>query len=96
MKTAAFARRLSLSLLLLSAAGAAQATNPRSALIHNGIVDNSAAHPTFTVRVVGKGRPMLLIPGLTCPGAVWDERVAHYQKQYQCHVISPAGSGCSG
>ena len=93
MKTTAFARRLSLSLLLLSAAGAAQATNPRSTLIHNAIVDNSAAHPTFTVRVVGKGRPMLLIPGLTCPGAVWDETVAHYKEQYQCHVISLAGFG---
>ena len=56
-------------------------------------VDNPVAHPTFTVRVVGKGRPMLLIPGLTCPGAVWDETVARYQGQYQCHVISLAGFG---
>ncbi len=92
MKTAAFARRLSLSLLLLSAAGTAPAA-PTNTLIHTANVDNSAAHPTFTVRVVGKGQPMLLIPGLTCPGAVWDETVAHYQKQYQCHVISLAGFG---
>ena len=55
--------------------------------------DNPAAHPNFTVRVVGKGQPVLLIPGLTCPGAVWDETVAHYQKQYQCHIISLAGFG---
>ncbi|MBC6988648.1 alpha/beta fold hydrolase [Hymenobacter sp. BT491] len=55
--------------------------------------DNPAAHPTFTVKVTGKGRPMLLIPGLTCPGAVWDETVARYQKDYQCHVISLAGFG---
>jgi N-formylmaleamate deformylase len=95
MKTAAFARRLSFSLLLLSAAGAAQATNPQPALIHNVIVDNPAQHPTFTVRVVGKGQPMLLIPGLTCPGAVWDEAVAHYQQQYQCHIITLAGFGGS-
>jgi pimeloyl-ACP methyl ester carboxylesterase len=52
-----------------------------------------AAHPDFSVRVVGQGRPVLLIPGLTCPGAVWDETVARYQKQYQCHVISLAGFG---
>jgi pimeloyl-ACP methyl ester carboxylesterase len=45
------------------------------------------------VRVVGQGRPLLLIPGLTCPGAVWDETVARYQKQYQCHVVSLAGFG---
>jgi N-formylmaleamate deformylase len=52
-----------------------------------------AAHPTFVVKVVGKGRPLLLIPGLTCPGAVWDETVARYQSQYQCHVVSLAGFG---
>jgi N-formylmaleamate deformylase len=52
-----------------------------------------AAHPSFGVKVVGKGRPVLLIPGLTCPGAVWDETVARYQGQYQCHVISLAGFG---
>jgi pimeloyl-ACP methyl ester carboxylesterase len=55
--------------------------------------DNPAAHPSFSVTVTGKGRPLLLIPGLTCPGAVWDETVARYQKQYQCHVVSLAGFG---
>ncbi|RZL15720.1 MAG: alpha/beta hydrolase [Hymenobacter sp.] len=57
------------------------------------VADNPAAHPSFTVRVVGKGRPVLLIPGLTCPGAVWDETVARYQSRYQCHVLSLAGFG---
>lgn len=61
---------------------AAQTTAPRP-----------AAHPSFTVQVVGKGRPVLLIPGLTCPGAVWNETVARYQGQYQCHVVSLAGFG---
>ncbi|MBC8084778.1 MAG: alpha/beta hydrolase [Hymenobacter sp.] len=59
------------------------------------LADTPAAHPNFTVRVTGQGRPMLLIPGLTCPGAVWDETVARYQKQYQCHVVSLAGFGGS-
>ncbi len=53
----------------------------------------TAAHPTFTVKVTGHGRPVILIPGLTCPGAVWDETVARYQGQYQCHVVSLAGFG---
>jgi len=80
--------------LLLSAASvttvpAVAAPPALSALV----ADNPAAHPSFTVRVVGKGRPLLLIPGLTCPGAVWDETVARYQKQYQCHVVSLAGFG---
>jgi N-formylmaleamate deformylase len=93
MKTSAFARRLSLSLLLLSAAGSAFAAAPAVAPAAKIVADNPAAHPTFTVRVVGKGKPMLLIPGLNCTGAVWDEAVAHYQTQYQCHVISLAGFG---
>jgi N-formylmaleamate deformylase len=53
--------------------------------------DQLQAHPAFTVRVVGHGRPLVLIPGLTCPGAVWDETVARYQKEFQCHVISLDG-----
>ena len=93
MKTADFARRLSLSLLLLSAAAPAFATGPAAAPAAKVVADNPAQHPSFTVRVVGKGQPMLLIPGLTCPGAVWDETVAHYQRQYQCHIISLAGFG---
>ncbi|GAA4496458.1 alpha/beta hydrolase [Hymenobacter ginsengisoli] len=52
-----------------------------------------AAHPSFVVQVVGKGRPVLLIPGLNCTGAVWDETVARYRGQYQCHVITLAGFG---
>ena len=100
---------LSPLLLLLGAAGpivaaaptaapaAAPAAPPAATLGVAGAVtaatDNPALHPAFSVRVVGQGRPMLLIPGLTCPGAVWDEAVAHYQRQYQCHVVSLAGFG---
>jgi len=92
MKTSAFARRLSVALFLMGAAGATAAaavTAPAAPVAT--LADNPAAHPTFTVKVVGKGQPMLLIPGLNCPGAVWDEAVAHYQQQYQCHIISLAG-----
>ncbi len=53
-------------------------------------------HPTFEVTVTGHGRPVILLPGLTCPGAVWDEAVARYQGQYQCHVVSLAGFGGVG
>ena len=52
-----------------------------------------AAHPGFAVQVVGKGRPVLLIPGLNCTGAVWDETVARYRGHYQCHVVTLAGFG---
>ncbi|MET4107063.1 alpha/beta hydrolase [Hymenobacter sp. UYP22] len=81
---------------LLSAAmllpGTTAATTTAQALTPTP-TNSPAAHPNFTVQVVGKGRPVLLIPGLTCPGTVWNETVAHYQKQYQCHIISLAGFG---
>ncbi len=73
------------TLLLATPTVLCAATRPAS--------ERPAAHPSFTVKVVGKGRPVLLIPGLTCPGAVWDETVARYQSQYQCHVVSLAGFG---
>ena len=78
--------------LLLAGAATAAAAAPRPTSPVAAVAP-AAAHPTFTVRVVGQGRPMLLIPGLACPGAVWDETVAHYQRQYQCHVVSLAGFG---
>jgi pimeloyl-ACP methyl ester carboxylesterase len=45
----------------------------------------------FKVKVVGKGRPMILIPGLTCSGEVWDSTVEHFKGKYECHVLTLAG-----
>lgn len=53
----------------------------------------SAEPSAFTVKVTGHGRPMILIPGLSCPGEVWDTTVAHFKDRYECHVISLAGFG---
>ncbi|GAB3638382.1 alpha/beta hydrolase [Hymenobacter arcticus] len=86
MLTALLSRCTLAAALLLAAA----ATLPATAQTTTG---SPAAHPAFVVKVVGKGRPIILIPGLTCPGAVWDETVARYQGQYQCHVVSLAGFG---
>lgn len=52
-----------------------------------------AAQSTFEVRVTGAGRPMILIPGLACPGAVWDTTIESLQDRYTCHVLSLAGFG---
>ena len=49
--------------------------------------DNAVIH----VQVTGHGQPMLLIPGLTCPGEVWDGAVTHYQDRYECHVVTLGG-----
>ena len=45
------------------------------------------------VQVTGHGKPVILIPGLACSGAVWDDTVKHLEDKYECHVVSIAGFG---
>jgi len=52
---------------------------------------SQSTHPMFHVEVTGHGAPMIFIPGLASSGATWDSTVAHYAKQYQCHVLTLAG-----
>jgi N-formylmaleamate deformylase len=47
----------------------------------------------FRVKVVGKGKPIILIPGLTCTGDVWDGTVAQLKSKYECHVLTLPGFG---
>src|SRR5450432_2901769 len=50
-----------------------------------------AFEPTsFGVAVSGHGRPVILIPGLGCPGSVWDETVAHLST-HETHVLTLSG-----
>lgn len=46
---------------------------------------------SFTVRVTGKGAPVIFIPGLSSPGDVWDATSAHLSSRYECHVLTLAG-----
>jgi pimeloyl-ACP methyl ester carboxylesterase len=46
---------------------------------------------SFTFEKSGKGRPMILIPGLYCSGKVWDETVDHFKDRYQCYEITLPG-----
>ena len=46
---------------------------------------------TFSVKVTGTGRPVIFIPGLASPGAVWDGTLAHLGDKIQAHVITIAG-----
>lgn len=45
----------------------------------------------FSVEVKGHGRPVVFIPGLGCPGQVWDDTVAHLGDDYESHVLTLAG-----
>lgn len=52
----------------------------------------ATARPPFKVEKVGKGKQhIILIPGLTCPGEVWNETIARYKTNYTLHVISLPG-----
>jgi pimeloyl-ACP methyl ester carboxylesterase len=63
----------------------------KTLLIALALTTGLAAEQPFQVKVTGHGRPMILIPGLSCPGEVWDGTVARYKDHYQLHVISLAG-----
>jgi N-formylmaleamate deformylase len=55
-----------------------------------GLADAPKSAP-FSVKVTGKGKPMILIPGLACSGAVWDGTVDHFKDRYECHVLTLGG-----
>jgi N-formylmaleamate deformylase len=79
------------SLIVLVAVGCAGSNppRPRSAVVPEPVA--AAAIESFAVRVVGAGRPMILIPGLTCSGDVWSSTVEHFSKGYELHVLTLAG-----
>lgn len=55
-------------------------------------VNREGFQPTaFTVKVHGKGHPVIFIPGLGCPGEMWDAVVDHLGDRYESHVLTLAG-----
>lgn len=50
-----------------------------------------AQKSNLDVRVVGKGQPVIMIPGLTCSGEVWDSTIAALDGNYEYHVITLLG-----
>jgi N-formylmaleamate deformylase len=81
-RTLLVAAALPLALGAQSAGSADRSSTPVAAL--------TAARP-FTVRVTGRGHPVLLIPGLMSGGDVWDATVAQFSDRYELHVVTLAG-----
>lgn len=42
-------------------------------------------------RVIGEGQPVIMIPGLTCDGSVWNETIEAMGNGYQYHVMTLPG-----
>jgi pimeloyl-ACP methyl ester carboxylesterase len=67
-------------------------TAPASVIRAQAPAPGPSSSPTsFRVDVVGHGRPMVLIPGLSSSGDTWKTTVARYQDRFRCHVVTLAG-----
>ena len=53
--------------------------------------EKNTTNYTFGVRIIGKGKPMILIPGYKGSADTYNEVVAHYKDHYKCYVITLAG-----
>jgi pimeloyl-ACP methyl ester carboxylesterase len=53
-------------------------------------IDQESQPTSFTVKVHGEGRPVIFIPGLGCPGEMWDATIAKLDG-IQAHVLTLAG-----
>ncbi len=43
------------------------------------------------ITVVGKGKPIIFIPGFTVPGTIWNPLVNTLKQNYKCHIVTLAG-----
>ena len=43
------------------------------------------------VEKTGEGKPIIFLPGFTCPGDVWSDIVQPLTDQYECHLVSYPG-----
>lgn len=45
----------------------------------------------FDVKIVGKGTPIIMIPGFSSNGDVWNETAEHLKNNYECHILTLPG-----
>lgn len=59
-------------------------------LLGNTILVN-AQNSAIQVTKTGKGRPIVFLPGFTCPGTVWNDCIEKLKGTYAVHIVSYAG-----
>ena len=52
---------------------------------------STATPKAFEVKVIGKGQPIIMIPGYSCSGSVWNETAEHLKNNYELHILTIAG-----
>lgn len=50
-----------------------------------------AQKPAFKTEIIGKGNPVLFLPGFTTPGSIWKETINNINPKVEAHLISYAG-----
>jgi N-formylmaleamate deformylase len=81
-------RAVLLAASFVTACGGAPAQHDGAA--HGMFVDRAFTPRSFTAKISGSGRPVIFIPGLGCPGGVWDDTIARLSG-VQAHVLTLAG-----
>jgi N-formylmaleamate deformylase len=84
-------KRKKLLLFLLCLPSFILSKQPLFGLGHVSAKSHASPVYSFGVRVTGKGKPMLLIPGMKGSADTYNEIVAHYKTLYKCYVITLAG-----
>lgn len=64
---------------------------PQSLTAPVAALASAAATTSFSVEVIGQGRPVILIPGLMSSPAVWQSTVDALKADHQLHLIHLAG-----
>ena len=63
----------------------------KTLLLTFGLATGLLAQMPFQVKVTGRGKPAILIPGFSSSGETWDTTVEHYRDRFECHVLTVAG-----
>ena len=51
----------------------------------------TSQNKAIKVEVIGKGKPVLFLPGFTNPGSIWKETIKNLEQTRESHLISYAG-----
>ena len=52
---------------------------------------HAAEKPALKTKVIGEGKDVLMIPGLTCDGSVWDSTIDAMGEGYKYHILTLPG-----